>query len=74
MIKELMPAELGISVSYPLPGTPFYERVKNELLGKANWTDSDELQLMFKNTYSPAYYKNCTGMFTRCSARGKDGW
>jgi radical SAM superfamily enzyme YgiQ (UPF0313 family) len=57
MIKELMPAELGISVSYPLPGTLFYERVKNELQEKANWTDSDELQLMFKNTYSPAFYK-----------------
>lgn len=57
MIRELMPAELGISVSYPLPGTLFYERVKNELQGKANWTDSDELQLMFKNTYPPAFYK-----------------
>ncbi|NII27265.1 B12-binding domain-containing radical SAM protein [Pseudoflavitalea sp. X16] len=57
MIRELMPAELGISVSYPLPGTVFYERVKNELQEKANWTDSDELQLMFKNTYPPAFYK-----------------
>ncbi|AXY75684.1 radical SAM protein [Paraflavitalea soli] len=57
MITEMMPAELGISVSYPLPGTLFYERVKNELQGKANWTDSDELQLMFKNTYPPAFYK-----------------
>lgn len=57
MIRELMPAELGISVSYPLPGTLFYERVKNELQNKANWTDSDELQLMFKNTYPPAFYK-----------------
>lgn len=57
MIRELMPAELGISVSYPLPGTVFYERVKNELKGKTNWTDSDELQLMFTNTYPPAFYK-----------------
>jgi hypothetical protein len=24
---------------------------------KANWTDSDDLDLMFKNTYSPAFYK-----------------
>lgn len=57
MIRELMPSELGISVSYPLPGTVFYERVKNELKEKSNWTDSDELQLMFRNTYPPAYYK-----------------
>ena len=57
MINELLPYELGISVSYPLPGTVFYDRVKAELKEKANWTDSDELILMFKNTYQPAFYK-----------------
>jgi len=28
MINDLLPFEIGISVSYPLPGTSFYERVK----------------------------------------------
>lgn len=57
MINYLLPSSIGVSVSYPLPGTTFYERVKVELKAKANWTDSDELQLMFKNTYQPAFYK-----------------
>jgi radical SAM superfamily enzyme YgiQ (UPF0313 family) len=57
MINELLPDSLGISVSYPLPGTVFHERVKNDLKEKTNWTDSDELQLMFRNTYPPAFYK-----------------
>jgi anaerobic magnesium-protoporphyrin IX monomethyl ester cyclase len=57
MIKTLMPDHIGISVSYPLPGTVFYERVKAELNEKANWKDSDELKLMFRNTYSPEFYK-----------------
>lgn len=57
MMLEIMPANIGVSVSYPLPGTAFYDRVKAELSGKKNWTDSDELLLMFKNTYPPAYYK-----------------
>jgi len=57
MINELLPHEIGISVSYPLPGTVFYEKVKAELKEKTNWTDSDELALMFRNTYSPAFYK-----------------
>jgi len=57
MINDLMPFEIGISVSYPLPGTVFYERVKNDLKEKTNWTDSDELALMFRNTYAPAFYK-----------------
>ena len=57
MINELLPYEIGISVSYPLPGTVFFEKVKNELIEKTNWTDSDELALMFSNTYQPAFYK-----------------
>lgn len=57
MIRELLPHEIGISVSYPLPGTVFYERVKMQLREKTNWTDSDELALMFRNTYGPAFYK-----------------
>jgi len=57
MINTLLPYDIGISVSYPLPGTKFFEKVQSELVGKANWTDSDELVLMFKNTYQPAFYK-----------------
>jgi anaerobic magnesium-protoporphyrin IX monomethyl ester cyclase len=40
-----------------LPGTLFYEKVKSEMKEKTNWTDSDELALMFRNTYQPAFYK-----------------
>ncbi len=57
MINELLPHEIGISVSYPLPGTTFFETVKNELNEKSNWADSDEMALMFRNTYQPAFYK-----------------
>jgi anaerobic magnesium-protoporphyrin IX monomethyl ester cyclase len=57
MINELLPFEIGISVSYPLPGTSFYEKVKADLKKKTNWTDSDEMALMFSNTFPPSYYK-----------------
>jgi anaerobic magnesium-protoporphyrin IX monomethyl ester cyclase len=57
MINTLLPYELGISVSYPLPGTGFYEKVRTQLQEKTNWTDSDELALMFRNTFAPAFYK-----------------
>lgn len=57
MINSLLPHEIGISVSYPLPGTKFYEKVKADLVKKTNWTDSDEMALMFTNTFAPAYYK-----------------
>lgn len=57
LIEELLPHEIGISVSYPLPGTKFYEKVKEQLKLKANWTDSDELALMFHNNHSSSFYK-----------------
>lgn len=57
MIKELVPDNLGISVSYPLPGTKFYDKVKDDLKLKANWTDSDDLAMLFKGTFNSKFYK-----------------
>jgi anaerobic magnesium-protoporphyrin IX monomethyl ester cyclase len=57
MVKDLMPEDIGISISYPLPGTKFYAKVKADLKEKQNWIDSDDLALMFHGTFSPAYYK-----------------
>jgi anaerobic magnesium-protoporphyrin IX monomethyl ester cyclase len=57
MLLDLMPDDIGISVSYPLPGTGFYETVKADMINKSNWTDSDDLDMMFQGTYSTQYYK-----------------
>jgi anaerobic magnesium-protoporphyrin IX monomethyl ester cyclase len=57
MVLALMPDEIGISVSYPLPGTKFYDSVKADLQAKQNWADSDDLAMMFRGTYRPAFYK-----------------
>jgi len=57
MVFTLMPHNIGVSVSYPLPGTKFYEKVKSDLSHKTNWSDSDDLAMMFKNTYPPDFYK-----------------
>ena len=57
LMNELLPDDIGISISYPLPGTKFYENVKAGLQGKQNWSDSDDLALLFQNTYSPEFYR-----------------
>ena len=57
MINELLPYSIGISVSYPLPGTVFYEKVKAGMKEKTNWIDSDELAVMFNNSHSSEFYK-----------------
>lgn len=57
LIKTCNPDDIGISVSYPLPGTKFYNTVKNELVNKQNWEDSDDLAMMFKGTFNQNYYR-----------------
>ncbi|HCV43369.1 MAG TPA: radical SAM protein [Bacteroidetes bacterium] len=57
MVKDCLPDEIGVSVSYPLPGTTFYEKVKAEMHGKHNWTDSQDLAMMFAGTYKPDFYR-----------------
>ena len=57
LVTTLQPHDIGISVSYPLPGTKFYDMVKEDLQNKQNWKDSDDLDMMFKGTYSGHFYK-----------------
>ncbi len=57
MLRDCRPDDIGISVSYPLPGTRFYERVKQELGDKQNWIDSDDLAMMYRGTYAPEFYR-----------------
>jgi radical SAM superfamily enzyme YgiQ (UPF0313 family) len=57
MVRETMPDDIGISVSYPLPGTKFYERVKSQLGPKQNWVDSDDLAMLYQGPFSQAFYR-----------------
>jgi anaerobic magnesium-protoporphyrin IX monomethyl ester cyclase len=56
-VRETRPDDIGISFSYPLPGTVFYERVQAELGSKRNWTDSDDLSVMFTASYTTEFYR-----------------
>ena len=57
MVRRFHPDDIGISISYPLPGTKFYETVKSELKEKQNWENSDDLAMMYEGTYSQRYYR-----------------
>lgn len=57
LIRDTRPDEIGISLSYPLPGTVFYERVQAQLGFKRNWTDSDDLCVIFQAAYTSEFYR-----------------
>jgi anaerobic magnesium-protoporphyrin IX monomethyl ester cyclase len=57
MVRDCRPDDIGMSVSYPLPGTSFHERVKHELGVKQNWLDSNDLAMLYRGTYSTEFYR-----------------
>ncbi len=57
LVRSERPDDVGVSVAYPLPGTLFYERVRAELGARTNWSASDELAMMFRGTYTSAFYR-----------------
>jgi anaerobic magnesium-protoporphyrin IX monomethyl ester cyclase len=57
LVRNTRPDDIGISFSYPLPGTIFYERVQEQIGAKRNWTDSDDLCVMFCAAYQDEFYK-----------------
>jgi len=58
LIERAAPDDIGVSVSYPLPGTGFYEQVKTQLGRKTHWRDSGDLAMMFRGTYDSAFYRS----------------
>ena len=57
LLRRTRPDDIGVSFSYPLPGTPFFDRVKEQMGAKSNWIDSDDLCLMFTSAYSTEFYR-----------------
>ena len=57
LVRNTRPDDIGISFSYPLPGTVFYDRVQEQIGTKRNWTDSDDLCVMFCAAYQDVFYK-----------------
>jgi anaerobic magnesium-protoporphyrin IX monomethyl ester cyclase len=62
LVRELKPTDVGVSVSYPLPGTRFFDRVRQELGQKQNWFDSNDLSTVYKATYAPDVYRRIHGL------------
>ena len=57
LVRSCRPDDIGVSVSYPLPGTVFHQRVKEQLGEKRNWIDSQDLSAMFRAAYTDQFYR-----------------
>jgi radical SAM superfamily enzyme YgiQ (UPF0313 family) len=57
LVHDTRPDDIGVSVSYPLPGTKFFDRVHAQLGEKTNWSDSEDLAMMFQGAYTNEFYR-----------------
>lgn len=58
LLRDTLPDNIGVSVSYPLPGTRFHAMVADQLDAKANWDDSGDLDMMFRGTFTTPFYRH----------------
>jgi len=58
LIARAAPDDIGVSVSYPLPGTKFFEQVQAQLGEKTHWQDSGDLAMMFSGAYDSHFYRS----------------
>jgi anaerobic magnesium-protoporphyrin IX monomethyl ester cyclase len=57
MVRDCQPDDVGMSVSYPLPGMPFFARVRGQLGQQQNWQDSNDLAMLYAGPFSTAFYR-----------------
>jgi radical SAM superfamily enzyme YgiQ (UPF0313 family) len=57
LVRNTRPDDIGVSVSYPLPGTKFFDQVHSQLSDKTNWSDSEDLSMMFQGAYTDEFYR-----------------
>jgi anaerobic magnesium-protoporphyrin IX monomethyl ester cyclase len=51
------PDDIGMSVSYPLPGTKFYQAVRQQLGEQQNWYDSEDLAMLYRGPFTTQFYR-----------------
>jgi radical SAM superfamily enzyme YgiQ (UPF0313 family) len=57
MVHETMPDDIGVSVSYPLPGTKFHQIISAQIGAKTNWDTSADVSLIFRGKFSTEFYR-----------------
>lgn len=57
MVRDCQPDDIGISISYPLPGTKLYESVESQLGNQQHWIDSSDLAMMYNGPFSTHFYR-----------------
>jgi anaerobic magnesium-protoporphyrin IX monomethyl ester cyclase len=70
LLREERPDDIGVSVAYPLPGTRFHEKVRQQLGAKRNWEDTDDLAMLFHGAFGTDLYRQVRDLLHEESRSG----
>ena len=70
LVRSARPDQIGVSVAYPLPGTPFYERVQDRLIA-TNWETAMDCALLYEGRYDQPFYDAARGVLRHHHAAGR---
>jgi anaerobic magnesium-protoporphyrin IX monomethyl ester cyclase len=73
LVRDCDPDDIGISVSYPMPGTKFYAAVRGQLGEKQNWQDSNDLAMLYQGPFSTDFYRKLHGVVHK-EFRARKAW
>ena len=73
LVRDCDPDDIGISVSYPMPGTKFYEAVREQLGEKQNWQDSQDLAMLYQGPFPTEFYRKLHGVIHK-EFRARKAW
>jgi radical SAM superfamily enzyme YgiQ (UPF0313 family) len=73
LVRDCEPDDIGISVSYAMPGTKFYVAVRQQLGEKQNWQDSQDLAMLYQGPFSTAFYRKLHSVIHK-EFRARKAW
>lgn len=73
LVRDCDPDDIGISVSYPMPGTKFYDAVRDQFGEKQNWENSQDLAMLYHGPYSTEFYRKLHSVIHK-EFRARKAW
>jgi anaerobic magnesium-protoporphyrin IX monomethyl ester cyclase len=73
LVRDCDPDDIGISVSYPMPGTKFFTAVREQLGEKQNWQDSEDLAMLYQGAFPTGFYRKLHGVIHK-EFRARKTW
>lgn len=57
LLRDTAPDSFSSTIAYPLPGTPFYDQVRDRLISQPDWHYTAENRLLYRGRYSTRFYR-----------------